>query len=65
MMGGGPRGMLGQEVSKPVNASATLLRLVKYFRPYWIVMIIVAGLIIGFVVLAGYWGAHRENADHS
>ena len=47
MMGGGPRGLLGQEVSKPVNASSTLLRLVKYFRPYWLVMIIVAGLIIG------------------
>ena len=47
MMGGGPRGMLGQEVSKPVNATATLLRLVRYFKPYWLVMIIVAGLIIG------------------
>jgi ATP-binding cassette subfamily B multidrug efflux pump len=46
-MMGGPRNMLQQEVSKPVKAGATLSRLARYFRPYWIVLIIVALLIIG------------------
>lgn len=48
MMGGGPRGMfIGQEVSKPADALATLGRLVRYFRPYWVIMIFVAVLIVG------------------
>src|SRR5450756_983241 len=48
MMGGGPRGIsVGQEVSKPVDALATLARLMGYFRPYWVVLILVTVLIIG------------------
>ena len=47
MGGGGPRRMFDQEVSKPVNAGATLARLARYFRPFWLVLIIVAVLIIG------------------
>lgn len=47
MFGGGPRGMFGQEVSKPVNVGATLSRLVSYFKPYGLVLILVVVLIIG------------------
>jgi len=46
-MMGNPARMLGQEVSKPVNATATLGRLAKYFKPFWFVMLFVAALIIG------------------
>jgi ATP-binding cassette subfamily B multidrug efflux pump len=46
-MMGGPRQMLQQEVSKPVNAAATLSRLAAYFKPFWLVLILVAILIIG------------------
>ena len=46
-MMGGPRNMLQQEVSKPVKAGATLARLAKYFKSYWIVVGLVALLIIG------------------
>jgi ATP-binding cassette subfamily B multidrug efflux pump len=46
---GGPGGhgrMLGRELSKPKNVSATLGRLAKYFKPYWFVLVIVAVVII-------------------
>jgi ATP-binding cassette subfamily B multidrug efflux pump len=47
MMGGGPPGrMFRQEVEKPKNVGATLGRLVKYFKPYWLVLILIAGIII-------------------
>src|SRR5512135_1122852 len=49
-MMGGPGGqarLLSQETSRPVNASTTLARLAGYFKPYWLVMILVALLIIG------------------
>jgi len=46
-MMGGPRNLLNQEVSKPANAGATLARLARYFKPYWVIMILVALLIIG------------------
>ncbi len=44
-MGGG-RGMLDQEVSKPKNVSATLGRLVRYFKPYVLVLAAVAVLLV-------------------
>ncbi len=44
--GGGPRRMMEQEITKPVNVSRTLGRLASYFRPYWAVLIFVAVLII-------------------
>ncbi len=49
-MMGGPGGqarLLSQETSKPANAGVTLARLAGYFKPYWLVMILVALLIIG------------------
>ncbi|MGL4651025.1 MAG: ABC transporter ATP-binding protein, partial [Caldilineaceae bacterium] len=45
-MMGGPRGMLEQEVSKPKNVSATLGRLVSYFKPYWLVLVAVLALLL-------------------
>ncbi len=45
-MFGGPRQMMQQEVSKPVNASKTLARLAGYFKPYWAVLILVLALIL-------------------
>ena len=46
-MVGGPGRMMRQETSKAENVSGTLLRLGQYFRPYWVVLILVALLIIG------------------
>lgn len=45
-MHGGSR-MFGQEVSKPKNAGATLSRLAAYFKPYWLVLLVLVGLLIG------------------
>jgi ATP-binding cassette, subfamily B, multidrug efflux pump len=45
-MFGGPRQMMQQEATKPVNASKTLARLGGYFKPYWAVLLVVAVLII-------------------
>lgn len=45
MMGGRGR-MLDQEVSKPKNVSATLGRLVRYFKPYWLVLMGVLVLLV-------------------
>lgn len=45
--GGGPRRMFESEISKPKNVSATLARLVGYFKPYWLALSLVALLIIG------------------
>jgi len=39
--------MLAQERSKPKSAGATLARLGKYFKPYAVVLILVALLIVG------------------
>ncbi len=48
MHGFGPRGgLLAQETSKPTRVSATLGRLLRYFRPFWPVLLLVAFLIIG------------------
>jgi ATP-binding cassette, subfamily B, multidrug efflux pump len=46
-MMGGPRNFLRDEVRKPKNTAATLSRLAKYFRPYTLVLLLVAALIIG------------------
>ena len=49
MMGGGGRGHPGlrQEAQKAENVSGTLKRLVMYFRPYWLVLILVGLLVVG------------------
>jgi ATP-binding cassette subfamily B protein len=38
--------MLEQEVNKPKNVSATLSRLLAYFKPYWLILIAVLGLLM-------------------
>jgi ATP-binding cassette subfamily B protein len=38
--------MLDQEVSKPRSVGATLRRLARYFRPYWLVLLLVLALMI-------------------
>ncbi len=43
---GGPRRLMEQETSKPKRTGATLARLAQYFRPYTLVLILVAILII-------------------
>ncbi len=43
---GGFRGILEQETSKPKSVGATLGRLAGYFKPYWIVLVIVLALMI-------------------
>ncbi len=43
---GQSRGILDQEVVKPKSVGATLGRLARYFRPYWIALIIVLVLMI-------------------
>jgi ATP-binding cassette subfamily B protein len=43
----GGRRMYDQETRKPARATATVGRLVWYFRPYWPVLLLVLGLIIG------------------
>ncbi len=46
---GGPRGMLEQEVMKPRSVGATLGRLARYFKPFWLVL---AGILVLLVVNA-------------
>lgn len=48
-MMGGPGRMLDQEVIKPKNVSATLGRLVSYFRPY---LLVLAGVLVLLVLNA-------------
>jgi ATP-binding cassette, subfamily B, multidrug efflux pump len=46
---GGPQGMqrmLGQESSKPVAVGATLRRFGQYFKPFWLVLVLVGVLVI-------------------
>src|SRR5690606_10406319 len=43
----GPRGMLEQETSKPRNVGPTLRRLGGYFKPYWMVLLLVLVLLVG------------------
>src|SRR5215204_92700 len=45
-MFGSWRGMLDQETTKPKSTRETLWRLARYFRPYWIVLIVVLALMI-------------------
>jgi ATP-binding cassette subfamily B multidrug efflux pump len=49
-MFGGPRDMMSQDTSKPEKVGHTLARLGSYFKPYTLVLLLVAGLII-----AGAW----------
>src|SRR5262245_46002839 len=46
MMMGGPLSLLRQETLKPQRVSVTLARLGRYFRPYWLVLIAVAALVV-------------------
>ncbi len=46
MFGGGPGRMMQQETSKPVDVGTTLGRLASYFKPYWLVLILVLVLIL-------------------
>ncbi len=50
MMGGGPRHMMAQESSKPKNTLQTLVRLGAYFKPYWLI-----GVMIIVLVLVSTW----------
>jgi len=43
---GGPRAIMEREVSKPKNPSETLRRFASYFRPYGLVLLLAAGLVI-------------------
>jgi ATP-binding cassette subfamily B multidrug efflux pump len=45
-MGHGPGGMLRRETSKPKNTWATLKRFGHYFRPYWLVLLIMVVLMV-------------------
>jgi ATP-binding cassette subfamily B protein len=45
--GGGPRGLLEQETSKPTNVGATLGRLGRLFGPFWPMLLLVLFLIVG------------------
>ncbi len=45
-MFGGPRYLLAQEARKPRRVSATLARLVTYFKPYWFALLLVALLLV-------------------
>src|SRR5512136_1127202 len=45
--GGGPRGLLEQEVSKPKNVNATLARLGRQFGPFWPMLVLVLVLVVG------------------
>ena len=49
MFGGtdGLRRIMSQDTVKPRNARQTLGRLAGYFKPYWLVVLLVAGLLIG------------------
>ena len=46
MFGGGPRGLLERETSKPKRPGETLSRFGKYFKPYWYVLLVVAILVV-------------------
>jgi ATP-binding cassette subfamily B multidrug efflux pump len=46
-MFGGFRGLLEQESTKPKSAGETLMRLAGYFRPYWLVLLLVLVMMIG------------------
>ncbi len=46
MMPGGPRAMMDREFIKPKKVGVTLRRFGGYFRPYWLVLIGVAFLVI-------------------
>jgi ATP-binding cassette subfamily B protein len=50
MMHGGPRGLMGAEVSKPQNIGKTLARFLRYFGSYWPMLIIV--VVLGMI---GTW----------
>ncbi len=59
-MFGGPDGMrrlMSQDSLKPKNTGETLARLVSYFKPYWLIMILVAIMIV-----VSTW-AQVENPD--
>jgi ATP-binding cassette subfamily B protein len=43
----GGRRMFDRETSKPVSVGATLKRLLRYFRPFWPVLLLVGALIVG------------------
>jgi len=45
--GGGPRHILAAETSKAGNVRSTLGRLVRYFKPYRLVLLVVLALILG------------------
>ncbi len=45
MFGGGGHGMR-DEVSNPKNATQTLARLWEYFRPFWLILVVVAVLVV-------------------
>ena len=45
--GGGPRHLMAQETSKPTDVSSTLRRLAGLFKPFWLLLILVAALVIG------------------
>jgi ATP-binding cassette subfamily B protein len=47
MMMGGMDRMMAQEALKPTRVSATLGRLARYFKPYWLVLLLVAVTIVG------------------
>ena len=40
-MFGSYRGLLEQESSKPKSAGETLGRLAGYFRPYWVILLVI------------------------
>jgi len=46
MMPGGPRAMMDREFIKPKKVGVTLRRFAGYFRPYWLVLVGVALLVI-------------------
>jgi ATP-binding cassette subfamily B protein len=45
-MVGGFRGLLDQETIKPKSTGATLRRLAGYFRPYWLVLLVVLAVML-------------------
>jgi ATP-binding cassette subfamily B multidrug efflux pump len=45
-MMGGPRGLLDQEVMKPRSVGATLGRLARFFKPYWLALLAALFLLV-------------------
>jgi ATP-binding cassette, subfamily B, multidrug efflux pump len=45
-MGGGPRNLMAQEVSKPKNAGSALRRLSGEFKSFWLILLLVLALMI-------------------